>query len=175
MSNSSIWPIDRFLSGTTTPGQSGPKINGKKGVLHIPQSSRITRASKSDCLMSYPGYSLEVPLSWDAVSVFYSPSQLENFMCEYVWMYVSIYIYIYIYIYEGPSRSFQSFFVWALLLIVHTWNFSPLRSNPFWIQCTCCTVPITSGRPHGSPLVWVCQWPSSQPLSFPQLSHNDRL
>ena len=33
----------------------------------------------------------------------------------------------------------------------------------------------TSGRPHGSPLVWSCQWPSSQPLSSPQLSHNDSL
>ena len=26
-----------------------------------------------------------------------------------------------------------------------------------------------------SPLVWACQWPSSQPLSSPQLSHNDSL
>ena len=31
------------------------------------------------------------------------------------------------------------------------------------------------GRPHGSPLVSACQWPSSQPLSYPQLSHNDSL
>ena len=27
--------------------------------------------------------------------------------------------------------------------------------------------------PHGCPLVWACQWPLSQPLSSPQLSHND--
>ena len=71
--------------------------------------------------------------------------------------------------------SFQTFFVWVLLLIVHTWNSSPLRSNLLRLQCTCCTVPTTSGRPHGSPLVWACQWPSSQPLSSPQLSHNDSL
>ena len=71
--------------------------------------------------------------------------------------------------------SFLTFFVWALLLIVHTWNPSPLRSSLFQLQCTCCTVPTTSERPHGSPLVWVCQWPSSQPLSSPQLSHNDSL
>ena len=32
-----------------------------------------------------------------------------------------------------------------------------------------------SGRPHGSPLVWACQWHSSQPFSSPQLSHNDSL
>ena len=67
--------------------------------------------------------------------------------------------------------SFQTFFVWALLLIVHTWNSTPLLSYPLQLQCTC-TVYITSGRPHGGPLVWVCQWPSSQPLSSPQLSHN---
>ena len=28
---------------------------------------------------------------------------------------------------------------------------------------------------HGSPLVWACQWPSSQALSSPQFSHNDTL
>ena len=61
----------------------------------------------------------------------------------------------------------------GISLIVNTWNSSPLRSNLLRLQCTCCTVPKTSGRPHRSPLVWACQWPSSQPLSFPQLSHND--
>ena len=55
MSNSSIWPIDRSLLGTTTMGQSGPGSNGNKGVLFIPQSSSITGASPLDCLVSYPG------------------------------------------------------------------------------------------------------------------------
>ena len=36
------------------------------------------------------------------------------------------------------------------------------RSNNFW-------------KAHRSPLVWTCQWPSSQPLSPPQFSHNDCL
>ena len=71
--------------------------------------------------------------------------------------------------------SFQTFFVWAPLLIVQTWNSSPLRSTLLRLQCTCCTVPTTFGRPHGSPLVWTCQWHSSQPLSSPQLPHNDSL
>ena len=60
-------------------------------------------------------------------------------------------------------------------MIVHTWNSSPLRSKLLRLQGTCCTIPTTSGRPHGSPLVWVCQWPLSQPLSSPQLSHNNSL
>ena len=42
MSNSLIEPIDRILSGATTPDQSGPGINGNEGVLCIPQSSSIT-------------------------------------------------------------------------------------------------------------------------------------
>ena len=48
MSNSSIWPIDRSLSGATTPGQSGAGSDGNEGVLHIPQSSSITGAASSD-------------------------------------------------------------------------------------------------------------------------------
>ena len=54
----SIWPIDRALSGATALGQSGPGSDGNKGVLHIPQSSTITGALLSDCLVSYPGQSL---------------------------------------------------------------------------------------------------------------------
>ena len=37
--------MDRILSGATTPGQSGPGINGNEGVLYILQSSSITRTS----------------------------------------------------------------------------------------------------------------------------------
>ena len=78
-------------------------------------------------------------------------------------------------IYEDHLISFQNIFVWALLLRVHTWNSSILRSNLFRLQCTCCAVPTTSRRPYRSPLVWARQWLSSQPLLFPQLSHNDSL
>ena len=60
-------------------------------------------------------------------------------------------------------------------MIAHAWNSSPLRSNLLRLHCTYCTVPTTSGRAHESPLVWACQWPSSQLLSCPQLSHNDSL
>ena len=31
----SIWPIDRTLSGATTPGQIGPRDDGSDGVFHI--------------------------------------------------------------------------------------------------------------------------------------------
>ena len=54
----SIWPIDRTQSGFTTTGQSGSGGIGNEGVLHIPQSSRITWASPSDYLVLYPRHSL---------------------------------------------------------------------------------------------------------------------
>ena len=62
----------------TTPGPRGPRSDGNKGVLRIPQSSTITGTSPSDCLVSYTWHSLEevLPLSTDAVSVFYNPSWL---------------------------------------------------------------------------------------------------
>ena len=135
MSNNSIWPINRTLSGGATLGQSGPGSDGNEEVLHTPQSSSIIGVLPSDCLVSYSRLVKEVL--------------------------------------RGAYDKFPDFFVWALLLIVDTWNSTPLRSNLLRLQCTCCTVSTTSGRPHGSPLVWACQWPSSQPLSSHQLSHND--
>ena len=75
---------------------------------------------------------------------------------------------------RGSLNKFPDFFRMRTF-IDSTWNSSPLRSSLFRLQCTCCTVPTTSGRPHGSPLVWVYQWHSSQLISSPQLSHNDSL
>ena len=43
-SNSSTWPINRTLSGATTPDRSGPGSNGNKEVLRIPPNSSITVA-----------------------------------------------------------------------------------------------------------------------------------
>ena len=54
----SIWSIDQTLSGASTLSQSGPGSDGSEGVLRIPQSSNITGAPPSDCLVSYPGHSL---------------------------------------------------------------------------------------------------------------------
>ena len=51
-----IWPIDRALSGGTTPGQSGPRSDGNKVVLRISQNSSIIGTSLWGCLVSYPGH-----------------------------------------------------------------------------------------------------------------------
>ena len=56
--NSSIWPIDRTLTDTTSPDQSWTGSNDNEEVLLIPQSS-MTGTSPSDDLVFHPGHSLE--------------------------------------------------------------------------------------------------------------------
>ena len=75
MSNSSIWPIDKTLSGATTLGESRPGSNSNEGIFCIPQSCKA-RASPSDCLMLYIWGQGVLPFCIDAVGIFYSPSQL---------------------------------------------------------------------------------------------------
>ena len=38
---SSIWLIDKTLSGATTPGQSGPRSDGNEEVLRIPKAPAL--------------------------------------------------------------------------------------------------------------------------------------
>ena len=63
------------LFDPTTLGQSGPGSDSNEGVLCISQSSCITGASTSHCLMSCPEHSLSEFLSLcrDAVGIFYIP------------------------------------------------------------------------------------------------------
>ena len=55
---SSIWPINRTLSGATALGHGRPGSNCNEGILCISQSSNMTRTSSSNCLVSYLGHSL---------------------------------------------------------------------------------------------------------------------
>ena len=68
------------ISGATTPGQSGLGSDGNEGVLHIPQSSYVTRPSLSDCLSYIQDTNCgeAVPLCRGAIGVVYSPNQLGN-------------------------------------------------------------------------------------------------
>ena len=67
------------------------------------------------------------------------------YICVCVCVCIRVYIYVYTRIIKYVSRIF---FVWTLLLIIHTWNSYPLRSNLLQLQCTCSTVPTTSERPQ---------------------------
>ena len=88
---SSIRPINRTLSGATSLGMSEPGSDGNEGVLRIPQSSNITGTSPSDCLCHIQDTRSEevLPISREAVDVFYNPNRLgkdkekENF--EFKW------------------------------------------------------------------------------------------
>ena len=77
---SSIWPIDRIISGATTPGSEA-----NKGVLCVPQSSSNIGVSPSDCQESYTGHSLQgvLLLCTNVVGVFCSPSWREQQMSEF--------------------------------------------------------------------------------------------
>ena len=74
---SSIWSIDRTLSGATTPGQSEPGSDGNDRVFCILQSSNITGTSPSDCHIQNTCWG-RLSLCRDAVRVFYTPSWLGN-------------------------------------------------------------------------------------------------
>ena len=39
--NSSIWPIDGTLTGTTTPCQSGHESNGNEVLFHIAKTASL--------------------------------------------------------------------------------------------------------------------------------------
>ena len=75
MSSTSIWLIDRNLAGATTPDQRGPRNGGNKRLLRISQSSSITGASLSDCLVSYPGHLLKESYSSVVMQSVYSAAR----------------------------------------------------------------------------------------------------
>ena len=77
----------------------GPGSDGNVGVLRIPQSSSIAGTSPSDCLVSYPGHSLEggsyppaekqsvystAPVDWAKIysNYFRSKSLTGKILCE---------------------------------------------------------------------------------------------
>ena len=67
---SSIWPIDRILSGATTPGQSGPGSDGNELVLLILQSTSIIETSSSNCLYHHIYQLLRSGKIWHKVNFF---------------------------------------------------------------------------------------------------------
>ena len=75
-SNKSIWPIDRTLSGATTPGQRGPGSMAMKEYSALPKAQLLLKPHHQivDCHRTLVGGVL--PLCRDAVGVFCSLSRL---------------------------------------------------------------------------------------------------
>ena len=100
---SSVWPIDKTLSGTTSPGQSGLSSDGNKGILHTSKSSSVTETSPSDCLVPYLQNALEGSkrFSQCILQLQTTGRHRDKSNCQYLYntLYMNIYIYIYIYIY----------------------------------------------------------------------------
>ena len=109
MSNTSIWPIDRTLSGAITPGQSGPGSDGNEGTVYFPQSSSTTGASTSDCLVSYPGHLLGESYSSAEMQLVYSAFPTNWAKNIYVTLQVTKHMHTRIYIYM---------YVWDLIIIL---------------------------------------------------------
>ena len=65
--------------------QSGPGSDANEGVLRIPQSSRITATSPSDCLVSYPRHMLRESYPSAEVHSVYSttPADWETHSLKY--------------------------------------------------------------------------------------------
>ena len=78
MSNSSLWPKDKTLSGAFTPDQSGPESDGNKEVVRIPSKFQHYW-SLTIRLFSFISRTLVggvLTLCRDVVGVFYSPNSL---------------------------------------------------------------------------------------------------
>ena len=70
------------LSGATKPGQSAPGSNGNEGVLRIPQNLQHYWNLAIKLFRTLIGMGV-LPLSRDAVGIFYSPNRLGNQMPQH--------------------------------------------------------------------------------------------
>ena len=75
MSNSSIWSIDRTLSGSTTLSQLELRSNCNEGVFRIPQCSPYWSLTIRLFNVKSRTFGGVLPLCRDTVGIFYSSSQ----------------------------------------------------------------------------------------------------
>ena len=83
----------RYLSGITILDQGGPGSDGNKGVLRIPQSSSITGASSSDCLVAYPGHSLGESYTSAEMQLVYPAAPADWVIQEYNCFWYLIFVF----------------------------------------------------------------------------------
>ena len=75
-----IWPIDRTLTSTTTMGRSEVRSNGNQVMLNVHQRLRtgLSPSGAIQCHIQDTRWSGVLPLSKNAVSIFYKPAQLGS-------------------------------------------------------------------------------------------------
>ena len=133
MQFSSIWPIDRTLSGATALGQERTWERWQwRSTLHSPKLQHYWNLNirLSSVISGTTGKGFFLPLCRGAVGVFYNPSRMSNtyeslpvrekrlintqtpiYIIKITQLYMYIYIYIYIYIYTNfveHNRHFLS-------------------------------------------------------------------
>ena len=74
MSDSCIWPIVKTLFGAPTPGQGGPGSDGNEEGSTSPKGPALLNTYHQ--IVNVIFRTLVLPLSWNAVDVFYSPDWL---------------------------------------------------------------------------------------------------
>ena len=65
----SIWPIEMTQSGATILEQSWSRSDGNESILRFPQTSKITEAIPSYCLVSY---------QWHLFGEFYPSAEMQS-------------------------------------------------------------------------------------------------
>ena len=119
---SSIWPIDRTLSGATT--MSKPLSDGNERVLHIPQSTSITGTSPSDCLVPYPRHLLRVealtPLQRSSRGLLQPQPTGRVCACTRFWVIVSEWECVYIVWWARKKIPFNNFLL-CLFVRIREW------------------------------------------------------
>ena len=78
--------MNRTLSGTTTLGLNRPGSDDNKLVLYISQSSSITEALPSDCLLPFTGsyITAEKPSVFSATSTEWASYFMKNHAHTYI-------------------------------------------------------------------------------------------
>ena len=124
MSNSSIRPIHRTLSGVTNRGYNRPASNGNGEVLHAHQSS-WTVALPTYCVVSHQGHLLQgvLPLCRGAVGILYSHHWLGLYVHVYIYIYIypSICVYIYIYMRSCVYRYMHVYVYACIYMYMHVY------------------------------------------------------
>ena len=144
--NSSTWPIDGTLIGTTTPGQSKSASNCHKGILHIPQSSRTeVTPSNGQCHIQYTRWE-EGPNLLQRCSLFilqprvknwFKPVYFYHFMysvycLHFYWYFHNVSVDVSFSLLHAKLRSLHRTLNWTLYSIYRGRFSNFLRLN--WVQ-----------------------------------------
>ena len=131
------------LSGATTPGQSGPRSNGNKRVLHIPQISSNAGSSPSDCFVSYPGHLLAGSYPSAGVQSVYSTAPADwakwKLIPIFIFLQLRVNVSFFLRYFCNTIINFKAYLPlqvsWCLIIDYHqTENESYISFSAWWLS-----------------------------------------